>query len=214
MSGDNPIENSTFSNPLLQFRFNQIRGALSKIRLGAHGKDALTRILTASELPIESDKFFKFERAYKPKKKMQGRHGESKNHSNRVIAERGFSIPGLNRFIFIVVFPYESHQAATDAFNYFPVTIRRRYAHNESTQITESDLRLPSVPDARLVKTLTTDMGHELRILSFAIVLSDELLFLEFHCSVTSEWNINDCEKIIRLQIDKLERVRNGSDGN
>ncbi len=145
---------------------------------------------------------------------MEGRHGEAKNRSNRVIAERGFSIPGLDRFIFIVVLPYESRQAATDAFNYFPVTIRRRYAHNQSTQITESDFRLPSVPDARLVMTLTTDTGHELRILSFAVVLSDELLFLEFQCSVTSEWNMNDCEKIIQLQIDKLERMKKCSGGN
>jgi hypothetical protein len=210
-----PKDKSTTSFPvrILRYQIGRFRGTLSKSRLGVRGEEALSRLLTADELPVEVNGSYLLERAYTTRKQMKGGKRGSKDYSELVNAERGFEVAGLLRFINIIVLQYRTVEGLADAYDYFPITIRNRWAQNEFLEVSESDVKLAGVPGARMLETHTLNIGQDLRILSFACIVARELLIVEFQCAVTSQWAMTDCEQVIRLQIDKLERNQPGVAG-
>jgi hypothetical protein len=201
---DNATSKRSRRSSTYRYRIRHIRFYLSTIRLGRRGKEALSILLTAEELPMDTLGFFRFERAYPPKRAM-ARKGDEKEYKNQIIVERSFAIPGVNRFISIALRPYRTIEEVTDAYDYFTESVKKRFAHFKSALVTESAIVLTNLPNTRVVETQVVYAGEDLRHLSVASVFGTELLVVDFQCSATSQWSVGDCEEVVRLQIFKLE---------
>lgn len=149
--------------------------------------------------------FYRSERAY-TNRKTDLRYGAAKQQATPVIAEKSYAIPGVNRFISIVIRPYLTVDEASDGLESFAQTIRTRYSWVGTSSVTDSDVELPNLTNARLVETHAAYNGMEFRILGMACLVDKELLIFEFQCAANSQWNPNDCESVVLRQIAKLER--------
>jgi hypothetical protein len=185
-----------------RFKINNIRRNWSKFRLGARGKQALSRLLTSEELPLDT-LGIRYERAYTSRR--TALNGASREYVEQVITERSFAIPGINRFLTIVVRPHQTVEEVKDAFDYFAESIKKRYAHLKYSHVEESRLALANIPNSRLVETRAEYMGEEFRILGIACIVGTELLIVESQCAANSQWSISDCELVVRKQIQKLD---------
>jgi hypothetical protein len=185
---------------------------INRLRLGARGQYALSRLLSAEELPFEV-LGLRFERAYNSRKEYIALRNPSSDYKYQVIAERSFAISGVNRFVNIGLRPYTSDEEVARAHQHFVDIVSKRYAYmNPSPSVTSVDA-LRNISDVTLVETEGEYMGDNFRIKSFACVKGREMLLAEFQCSASSEWNLEDCETVLRSQLEKIERMprSNGS---
>ncbi len=188
----------------IRMKAELVRIKLSKISLGSRGKRALSRLLSPEELPLDTLSFYRSERVYRPISKLTARAGETPRDSKEIVAERSFAIPGINRFITIAVRPYRTNTEVLDSYDEFTVTVKKRWALIPGAEVSESPMILDGLPTARVVETTALYLGNDVRILSVANVVGNELLMVEFQCSAMSHWNASDCQNVIQLQIEKL----------
>ena len=189
-----------------RFKIGAYKRAWSKFRLGRRGRQALSRVLTSDEMPMETLAHFHIERAYThPKEDL--RHGAARRALVPIIEERKFAVPGINRFVAIIVRPNETDQELADGYGYFFQAIKKRFSHLETSLVDEGELALPRVKDARFIEIKASYLADHFRILCIACVVGSELLVTEFQCDVSSSWDLNDCERVILKQIDKLQRT-------
>ena len=189
-----------------RFKVLQTKRKLSQIRLGARGTLALSKLLTADELPIDTLGFFRHELAYTNRKE-DARHGATKAQATPVIAEKSYAIPGVNRYISIVVRPYLTVQEVEDGFDNFVNSVKKRFSWAGTSQVVESELQLVQVPNARLVETQTEYSGEQFRTLSVACVADKVLVMVEFQCAADSRWDLAVCGEVLHRQLDKINRV-------
>src|ERR1700691_477382 len=90
-----------------RFRIRRFRMSIKRIRLGARGKYALSRLLSAEELPFEV-LGLRFERAYNSRKEYVALQQPSADYKYQVIAERSFAIFGCNHSLKIRRRPFYS----------------------------------------------------------------------------------------------------------
>jgi hypothetical protein len=88
-----------------RFKLDRIRMDLWKLRLGRRGAEALSRLLTSQELPLNA-LGVQFERAYKIRRKVL--KGTSDANIDEIVVERSFNLPGVSRFMTILVRPFPS----------------------------------------------------------------------------------------------------------
>jgi hypothetical protein len=200
-----PREPSSFSLLLwdYRFKFRRIQMSWSRIRLGARASRALSRILTSDELPFDV-LGMRFERAYKNRKEIIPLQNPSKAYSHQIVVERSFAIAGVNRYINIAVRPYTSVEEVTRAYDYFTELTKKRYSYIKNSKVTESEIAFDDALHVRLIETQGEYMGDNFRILSYASIVGQEMLMVEFQCTATSQWAQNDCAKVLRLQMAKF----------
>jgi hypothetical protein len=206
----NSHASSSSSRSVSRFRLKirAYKRTWSRLRLGKRGRKALSRVLTSKELPVETLAHFNMERVYThPKEDL--RRGGSNRASIPIIAERKFAVPGIGRFLAIIVRPYTSDQEVVDGYNFFFQAMKNRFSHLETSFVEEGELALPAVPEARFIELKALHRGNNFRIFSIACVIERDLLITEYQCDISSSWDLNVCEQVILKQIAKLKSNAN-----
>jgi hypothetical protein len=175
------------------------------MRLGARGRHALSRLLTPEELPFDV-LGIRIERAYASRKDNVPPENHSKQYKYQIIAERSIAILGINRFVNIALRPYASVEEVGRAHSRVAEIILKRFAHMRPSQVTNSEIDLHDIPHLRLVVLEGEYMGDNYRIMVFASIVVTEMLYVEFQSTASSAWEMKDCEYVLRLQLDKLNR--------
>src|ERR1700691_5002629 len=146
-----------------RFRIRRFRMSIKRIRLGARGKYALSRLLSAEELPFEV-LGLRFERAYNSRKEYVALQQPSADYKYQVIAERSFAISGVNRFVNIGLRPYTSDEEVARAHAHFVDIVTRRYAYMKPSPSVISVDALCNISNVTLVETEGEYMGDNFRI--------------------------------------------------
>ena len=133
--------------------------------------------------------------------------GRPSTSLGEIVAERIFACPRISRFINIVVQSFASVEEAEHARDHLTDKAKRRYAHANVGPVMESEITLANFPEGRLTEAQGRYMGDGYRLLCITQVHRRDILRIEYLCTATSHWALNDCETALPLRIEKLLQI-------